>query len=524
MEYPDRKETETMKTITKIAAADTGSVRKLRVAAYARVSTDSEEQLISLDAQKNHYEVLIRSRRDWEYAGLYYDEGISGTKMAKRDGLLSMLADCEKGKIDYIIVKSISRFSRNTVESIETVRRLCSMGIYIFFEKENIDTGKMEGELLLSILSSLAESESHSISENEIWSIQKRFRNGTFKISYPPYGYDYIDGDMVVNPEQSKIVKRIFDMVLSGNSTAEIARKLNEEGIPTKRGGSWTGHTINGMIKNEKYTGDVIFQKTYSDDTFTRRRNNGERDQYYVADHHEAIISHEDYDAANAILDRNGAEKGFYTDSRKYQNRYCFSGKIICGNCGAVWKRRKISGYFGYACTTHLADKDTCGMKSIREDSIMAAFTTMLNKLIFARDKVLLPYANSLENALRTEYLEELNAIEAALEQNQEKRQQVTQLFTKGYLDPAIYAQQNDALIKQGEQLTAQQKAITARVSGGDKQKKALEDILHFTAKAEMQTEFDEALFTRFVHNVIVYSRTEIGFAMKCGPVFRERI
>ena len=524
MEYPDRKETETMKQITKIEAADTGTVKKLRVAAYARVSTDSEEQLISLDAQKNHYEVLIRSRRDWEYAGLYYDEGISGTKMAKRDGLLSMLADCEKGKIDYIIVKSISRFSRNTVESIETVRRLCSMGIYIFFEKENIDTGKMEGELLLSILSSLAESESHSISENEIWSIQKRFRNGTFKISYPPYGYDYIDGDMVVNPEQSEIVKRIFDMVLSGNSTAEIARKLNEEGIPTRRGGSWTGHTINGMIKNEKYTGDVIFQKTYSDDTFTRRRNNGERDQYFVADHHEAIISHEDYDAANAILDRNGAEKGIYADSRKYQNRYCFSGKIICGNCGAVWKRRKISGYFGYACTTHLADKDACGMKSIRENSIMAAFTTMLNKLIFARDKVLLPYANSLKNAQRTEYLDELNAIEEALEQNQQKRQQITQLFTRGYLDPAIYAQQNDALIKQSEQLTAQQNAITARVSGGDKQKKALEDILHFTAGAKMQTAFDDALFTRFVHNVIVYSRTEIGFAMKCGLTLRERI
>ena len=167
-----------MKTITKIEAADTHTVKKLRVAAYARVSTDSEEQLISLDAQKNHYEVLIRSRRDWEYAGLYYDEGISGTKMAKRDGLLSMLADCEKGKIDYIIVKSISRFSRNAVESIETVRRLCSMGIYIFFEKENIDTGKMEGELLLSILSSSAESASHSISENEIRSIPIRIPVG----------------------------------------------------------------------------------------------------------------------------------------------------------------------------------------------------------------------------------------------------------------------------------------------------------------------------------------------------------
>ena len=382
----------------------------------------------------------------------------------------------------------------------------------------------MEGELLLSILSSLSESESHSISENEIWSIQKRFRNGTFKISYPPYGYDYIDGEMVVNEKQSEVVRWIFRQVLSGNSTAEIARKLNEEGVATRRGGSWTSTTINGMIRNEKYTGDVIFQKSYSDEQFTRHRNNGERDQYYVADHHEAIVSHEDYDAANAILDRNGAEKGVYADSRKYQNRYCFSGKIICGNCGAVWKRRKISGYFGYACTTHLADKDACGMKSIREDSIMAAFTTMLNKLIFARDKVLLPYANSLKNAQRTEYLDELNAIEEALEQNQQKRQQITQLFTRGYLDPAIYAQQIDELRKQSEQLTAQKNAITARVSGDDKQKKALEDILHFTARASMMTEFDKALFTRFVDRVIVYSRTEIGFAMKCGLTLRERI
>ena len=513
-----------MKTITKIEAVDTHTAKKLRVAAYARVSTSSDEQLISLDAQKNHYEIFIRSHKDWEFAGLYYDEGISGTKMDKRDGLLALLDDCEKGLIDYIIVKSISRFSRNTVDSIETVRRLCDMGIYIFFEKENIDTGKMEGELLLSILSSLAESESRSISDNETWSIKRRFMNGTYKISYPPYGYDYIDGEMVVNEKQSEVVRWIFGQVLSGNSTAEIARKLNEEGVATKRGGSWTSTTINGMIRNEKYTGDVIFQKSYSDEQFTRHRNNGEKDQYFAAKHHEAIISHEDYDAANAILDRNGAEKGIYADSRKYQNRYCFSGKIICGDCGAVWKRRKISGYFGYACTTHLDDKDACGMKSIREDSIMAAFMTMLNKLIFARDKVLLPYANSLKNAERTEYLDELNAIEDTLEQNRQKQQQVTQLFTRGYLDPVIYAQQNDELLKQSKQLTAQKDFITARVSGGDKQKKALEDILHFTAGAEMQTAFDDALFTRFVHNIIVYSRTEIGFALKCGITLRERI
>lgn len=165
-----------MKRITKIDATADSSGKKLRVAAYARVSTGSDEQLISLEAQKNHYEGLIKSRKDWEFAGLYYDEGVTGTKIAKREGLLSMLSGCEKGVIDYILVKSISRFSRNTVESVETVRKLYGMGISIFFEKENIDTGKMEGELLLSILSSLAESESRSISANSTWSIQKRFR------------------------------------------------------------------------------------------------------------------------------------------------------------------------------------------------------------------------------------------------------------------------------------------------------------------------------------------------------------
>jgi len=278
------------------------------------------------------------------------------------------------------------------------------------------------------------------------------------------------------------------------------------------------------MIKNEKYTGDVIFQKTYSDDTFTRRRNYGERDQFFAQGHHEAIISHEDFDAANDMIARNAAEKGIYADSRKYQNRYAFSGKVICGDCGAVWKRRKIGDYFGYVCTTHLDNKDTCTMKSIREDSIMVAFMTMMNKLIFARDKVLLPFSNALKTAEKAEYLDEFTALEKGLEKNLQKRQQITQLFTKGYLDPAVYAQQNDGLLKASARLTAEKDVIIAKLSGGSKQKEALEDILHYTSGASMMTEFDEDLFTRFVDRVIVYSRTEIGFDMKCGPIFRERI
>lgn len=513
-----------MRRITKIEATAVSADKKLRVAAYARVSTGSDDQLISLEAQKSHYESLIKSHPDWEFAGLYFDEGISGTKMAKRDGLLSMLADCERGKIDYIIVKSISRFSRNTVESIETVRKLYGMGIYIFFEKENIDTGKMEGELLLSILSSLAESESRSISENSTWSIQKRFRNGTYKLAYPPYGYDNVDGEMVVIPEQGEIVRSMYAQVLAGVSPSQIAKELNEQGVPTKRNGKWTAHTIIGIIRNEKYVGDVIFQKTYTDDTFTRHVNRGERDQFYAKDHHEALVSREDYAIANEVLDRNGLEKGITADDPKYQNRYVFTKKIICSECGGTWKRKKFDGYFGFNCSTHLKNKDECSMKSIREDKVKAAFTTMMNKLTFGRDKVLRPYLAGLEDIEKAEFLEELNALEDGMEENIQKRQQIKTLFSKGFIDPAVFAQENDSLVKAYEEMNAERNTIIRQISGGDEKKESLKELLHYTAKGQMLSEFDEDFFLQFVDHIIVYNRTEIGFAMKCGPVFRERI
>ena len=193
-----------MARITKIEATPSLAVnKKVRVAAYARVSTKSDEQLLSLETQKEHYDNFINANSEWEYAGLYYDEGISGTKVEKREGLLSLLKDCEDGKIDRVITKSISRFSRNTTDCLEMVRRLASLNIFLYFEKENIDTEHMCSELMLSILSSIAESESRSISENEKWSITKRYQNGTFIIGYQPFGYDKVDGKMVIVPEEA---------------------------------------------------------------------------------------------------------------------------------------------------------------------------------------------------------------------------------------------------------------------------------------------------------------------------------
>lgn len=513
-----------MKRITKIEAAEAKSRKKLRVAAYARVSTDSDEQLVSLETQKQHYEAYIRSRRDWEYAGLYYDEGISGTKMAKRDGLLSLLADCEAGKIDYIVVKSISRFSRNTVDTIETVRYLTGLGIYIFFEKENIDTSKMEGELLLSILSSLAESESRSISDNSTWGIQKRFQNGSFKIVFTPYGYRYEDGLMVIDEEQAKTVRWIFSQVLSGVSCSKIARTLNEQGIPSKRNGRWESNVIAGMIKNEKYVGDALFQKTYTDDRFNRHTNRGEKAQYYMKDHHEAIISREDFDAANAIIERNGREKGIRRGETKYLNRYAFSGKIVCGECGSTFKRVMVNGTPCYSCSGHLKDKDSCSIKAIREDSVKAAFITMMNKLSFSRTKVLLPLAESMRGAGDKESLERLSEIISRLEEITKRRMQVAQFFSKGLIDPSVFAEESDALDLEEDRLTNEKKTLTCKVSGDRSQLESLELLLKDTAKRDSLTAFDDDLFLRHVDRIIVYERTEVGFAMKCGPVFRERI
>ena len=217
-----------MKKITKISSdKPKQNAKKLRVAAYCRVSTDNDAQLESLEAQKKHYEDYISNREDWTFAGLYFDKGITGTKKEKRPELLRMIADCKAGKIDFVVTKSISRFARNTTDCLELVRKLLELDIPIYFEKENLNTSAMESELFLSILSSMAEGESSSISENNKWSIQKRFKNGTFKISYPPYGYDWNGEQMVVNPEQAKIVKWIFSQILSGKGTLAVANELN---------------------------------------------------------------------------------------------------------------------------------------------------------------------------------------------------------------------------------------------------------------------------------------------------------
>ncbi len=518
-----------MRKVTKIDSSISAIKSKLRVAAYCRVSTDSDAQLESLEAQKAHYKRYITSKSEWEFVGLYYDEGITGTKKDKRPELKHLISDCESGKIDLIVTKSISRFSRNITDCLELVRKLLDLNVSIYFEKENINTGSMDSELFLSILSSMAEEESVSISKNLKWSIKNRFKNGTYKIIYPPYGYEWNGEIMSIITEQAEIVKRIFREYLSGSGTDAIAKRLNTEQVPTKRGNAkWSAGTVRDIIVNEKYTGDVIFQKTYTDSQFNRHSNNGQKDMYYMEDHHEPIISREDYEKANLLLEQHCKEKSLERGSGKYQRRYTFSGKIVCGECGDIFKRRihdsKGNKYVAWTCKTHISDKNRCSMQYIRDDELTAAFIRMTNKVIYGYKIIFFPLLDFLQKNSGDSSLIRIQELKELLERNTEQRKTLTRLMTKGYIDRIIFSKENNNLLLKAENYRKEIEIINKNVDGDSLMVSKIIKLIHFAENTTTQIDFNASFFENHVKRIIAYSRNEIGFEMKCGLIFKERM
>ena len=518
-----------MKTITKIEpSAVRTTAAKPRVAAYCRVSTKNEEQLLSLEAQKAHYEEKINDNPEWEFAGVYYDEGISGTKKEKRPALLRMIADCEAGKIDKILTKSLSRFARNTTDCLELVKKLLDLGITIFFEKENIDTGAMESDFLLFVMSSLAESESFSISDNEKWGVRHRFETGTFKLSYAPFGYDVNDGEFSINEEEAKWVRWVFAEALKGRGSAAIAKTLNEKHVPTKRGGKWTSTTIRGMLSNEKYVGSCLFQKTYSDFRFNRHRNNGERAQFLMEEHHEPIISQKDFDAVADLAAQRAKEKNIKKCDARYQNRYPFTGKLICGECGMTFKRHinSVEGlkYPVWVCKGHLDNAMNCPMKFIRERYLECAFITMMNKLIFARKEILQELIDCIWLESHKKNLLRIDEIDSKLEKNVEKQQTLRTLMARGYIEPPLFTEESNEIAREAEALTAEKNRLEKEVSGNMSKTEELNALLKYTKSAKIGCEFDGNLVLQFLDYATVHSREEITFHLKCGLNLTERL
>lgn len=385
----------------------------------------------------------------------------------------------------------------------------------------------MESELMLSILSGLAEGESASIAENNKWSIQKRFQNGTYKIGCSPYGYNAVNGELVINEQQAEIVRLIFSEALSGKGTHKIAKELNAKGLKGKNGGRWTSSTIRGMIGNEKYIGDAIFQKTYSDSQFNRHKNDGEKEQYLIREHHEAIISHDDFEAAQMVTEQRGKEKGLEKYNKKYLNRYPFSGKIICSQCGGTFKRRTHSSgskYIAWCCSTHIESIEKCSMKYVLDSDFEYAFVTMMNKLIFSHQTVLKPLLIGLRGVNTDDSLMSIQDIDKKLAENAEQQAVLVNLMTKDYLDRVVYKKSSNNLLQEAERLQRQKESINRLLQSGNQHLGEVSTLLQYATKATMLKRFDEDVFNSFVKRIVVYSRTEIGFELRCGITLKERL
>lgn len=353
-----------MRTVEKVKFQALNIPKEINVAAYARVSSGKDAMLHSLSAQISYYSNLIQNHKGWLYCGVYADEAKTGTRDS-RENFQRMLADCRAGKIDLVITKSISRFARNTVTLLETVRELKNLGIDVYFEEQNIHTISADGELMLTILASYAQEESRSASENQKWRIHKNFQQGipnTFSL----YGYRCKNGNITIFEPEEIIVKQIFNTYLSGVGSITIANQLNSQKIPSPHGGLWKPKTITEILKNEKYMGDMLLQKFYVKDCLTKKEatNKGELPQYYVENSHEGIISKEDF---QKVQERFGLRPQIDNTPKEYE----FKGIIFCGICGSRYVRKKNHKKYVWRCHVfHNQGKEQCSAKQITDEVI----------------------------------------------------------------------------------------------------------------------------------------------------------
>ena len=367
------------------AQSNTEVTKKLRVAAYARVSTEQDEQQNSYEAQVDYYSHYISSNPDWVFIGVFADKGITGTNTKNRDGFNEMIDLALNGGIDLILTKSISRFARNTVDTLQTVRELKAVNVEVIFEKENLHTFDPRCEVFLTIMSSLAQEESRSISENVRWGQQKRMKDGKIQVAYSHFlGYTKgEDGNPRIVEDEAEIVRDIYNLYLSGVSLGDIADNLTTRGILTPAGKKkWSISTVRSILSNEKYKGEALLQKTYTTDYLTKKvkKNNGEVRQYLVKNSHPPIIDPEVFDRVQELLKKNQKRR-----PRTYKD-YPFSGKIICGDCGSlygrdVWRVRSTGERYPIWYCNHKYDGDeVCQTGSLREETIKAAFEAMQMK------------------------------------------------------------------------------------------------------------------------------------------------
>lgn len=515
----------------------------LRVAAYCRVSTLQEQQETSYEAQVNYYTEKIKSNLNWKLAGIYADDGKSATSIKKRSNFQAMIDDCMAGKIDMVITKSISRFARNTVDSLMNIRKLKEKNIAVFFEKEGINTLEGSGELLITILSSQAQEESRNISENCHWGIVRKFENGKVIVNHSKFlGYTKDkEGNLVIVPEEAELVRRIFRLFLEGNSSYGIKRMLEADGILTVTGNTeWHATVIDKMLSNEKYMGDALMQKTYTVDFLTKKKvlNKGIVPKYYIEDNHEAIIPKELFNrvqeekARRTAIYRPAARKKDSPIKGKYSAKYILSDIMVCAECGQPYRRQVWTKYgikkAVWRCDNRLkhGSKRCKYSPTLKEDSLHEAIMTAINSVVedqgefvqAFRENVIRIIGNYSAQAEPTQYDEQIEQLQQEmmrLIEDSAKTECADDAFDKEY---RIIADKIKELKKlKTKELKERHLAETYE--------QRLQDIDGYMKKVNyLKREFDDDLVRRLLQSVRVISESKIEIQFQSGIVIRQDV
>ena len=492
-------------------------VQKIRVAAYCRVSTDSEEQETSYEAQVSHYTEYIKSKPEWQMVEVYADDGISGTNTAKRDEFNRMIADCEAGKIDLILTKSISRFSRNTLDCLKYTRKLKALNIAVFFEKENINTMDSKGEVLLTIMASLAQQESESLSANVRMGIQYRNQQGKVQVNHNWFlGYTKdAEGNLVIDPEQAEIVRRIYREYLEGASFLQIKRSLEADGIPNGAvHKKWHESNIHQILTNEKYIGDALLQKTYTVSILDKKRstNNGQRLKYYVEESHEAIISKDVFMRVQSEITRR-ANLNPDGKRRVYSSKYALSGMVFCGHCGDIYRRVKWNNRgcksTVWRCVSRVLkgkmDFD-CPARTVKEEVLQGAIVTAVNDAYDRRNTVI----SLLKTNIQETVFDDLEAKIAAIDEQLADLQQ-----------QMIDNSGNNALVEelglQMDDLRGDRQDILVEAAERTDLQARMNDMIAFLEEMPAAvTEYSESLARRLVDRTTIFDE-KIVVELKSG-------
>lgn len=479
---------------------------KLRVAAYCRVSTDSDEQATSYEAQVEHYTQFIQKNSEWELAGIFADDGISGTNTKKREEFNRMIEECMAGNIDMIITKSISRFARNTLDCLKFIRELREKNISVFFEKENINTMDSKGEVLLTIMASLAQQESQSLSQNVKLGLQYRYQNGEVQVNHNRFlGYTKDEErNLIIDPVEAEVVKRIYCEYLEGASLAQIGKSLEADGILTAAGKArWRPETLKKVLQNEKYIGDALLQKTYTVDFLTKKRvkNNGIVPQYYVENSHEAIIPRNLYmQVQEEMVRRANLHSGENRKKRVYSSKYALSSIVYCPRCGDIYRRiawnNRGKHSFVWRCVSRVEHGPShCDAPTVQETELQEAVLKSINMALGGKDDVLVALEQNIASVLALEDEGSMKSINIKLEELQKELLKRANA-KKDYSDLADEIERLRELKQNAMAESAEREGLKQRIA----------EMQEFLAEqSEQIEEYDESLVRRMVEKVTIY-------------------